>query len=164
MSPTLWLYVIQLEQDKYFLYDTYCSNEFEVLVIVHMNHDYLKKYKPIDIPEIMILEDHIEVLYYLKKYMAKYGIDSVRGGPYTQEFLSDQEQAFLEKELSIKNKTIENQEQEDAIKEIIYKYGTRHWSQIEINNEVANLELIQESYKKDLFHLNSLQWINESIL
>ena len=164
MTTTLWLYVIRLEDDKYFLYDTYCSNEFEVLVIAHMNHDYMKKYKPVDIAEIMILEDHIEVLYYLKKYMAKYGIDSVRGGPYAHEFLSDKEGEFLENELSIENKTVENQDKEDAIKEIVKKYGTRHWSQIEIADEVKRLESIHQSYKIDIDKMTPLKWVNESIL
>ena len=161
-TTTLWLYVIQLEQDKYFLYDTYCSNEFEVLVIAHMNHDYLKKYKPLQIAEIAILEDRIEILYYLKKYMAKYGIDSVRGGPYSQEFLSDQEEEFLEKELAVENKTADKKE--DDIKEIVLKYGTRHWSQIEIADEVNRLLSIQESYRIDLDKLTRIKWINESIL
>jgi len=159
-QQTLWLYVIELEQDKYFLYDTYCTDEFEVLVLAHMNHDYLKKYKPIDIKEILILEDHIEILYYLKRYMAAYGIDAVRGGPYTQEYLTKEEEDFLEKELSVENRD----KKESHIKQIIQKYGTKRWSQFEIDEEVRLLESIKESYRKDLNNINRLGWIKDSIL
>jgi hypothetical protein len=164
MDKRLWLYVIELEQNKFFLYDTYCSNEFEVLVIAHMKNDYMKKYKPIDIKEIMILDDHIEILYYLKKYMAKYGIESVRGGSYKNEFLTQAEQQFLENELSIENNSTENQKEEDYIREIVYKYGSRHWNQIEIDEEVNHLTSMRESYRKDLENMNKVNWITDSIL
>jgi hypothetical protein len=164
MDQTLWLYIIKLEQDKYFLYDTYCNNEFEVLVISHINHEYLKKYKPIDIKEIVILEDHIEILYYLKKYMSIYGIDAVRGGPYTKEFLTSEESQFLENELNINTHKIENQMKEDSINTIIKKYGMTHWTQNEIDEEVQILESIQYSYKKDFKNIKQLDWIKESIL
>jgi hypothetical protein len=157
---TLWLYVIKLEQDKYFLYDTYCSNEFEVLVLAQINYDYMKKYKPIDIEEIMILEDHIEILYYLKKYMAKYGIDSVRGRPYTDEYLEDRN--VLENEINIGIKSQENQIKENQIKEIITIYG--ELSTMNIESEINKLKSTVMSYKKDFENFQNLKWINESLL
>lgn len=161
MDKTLWLYVLKLKDSKYFLYDTYCTNQFEVLVVAHMNYDFLKKYKPLDIEEIIILEDHVEISYYLKKYMAKYGINSVRGGPYTEENLSPDIYNIISRELENENK---REKKEYQIKEILSIYGSEIWSKIEIEEEIKKLESTRILYRKDLENYDKLKWINESVL
>jgi hypothetical protein len=160
VEKTTWLYVIKLEQDRIFLYDTHSTNEFEVFVYSHLKYDYLKKYKPVDIMEIFLIEDHIEILYYLKKYMAAYGIDYVRGKPYTNEFLTKQEIQLLENEFMFINE--ENEEKDSHIKEFLSIYGNEKLPDIE--NEIAKLQNIIKSYKSDLENFDRLKWINESVL
>lgn len=93
------IYVLCLEDNKYYIGKINKSAESRLY-----EHRYntgslwVRLHKPIGIEELLPNEneDEDEVT---KKYMAKYGIDNVRGGSYCTVFIDKQTRKFLEKEI-----------------------------------------------------------------
>jgi predicted GIY-YIG superfamily endonuclease len=93
------IYVLKCEKGKYYVGKT---NNIERRIEEHtMNNGsaWTQKYKPLKIVEVLknqspFMEDTIT-----KKYMAKHGIDNVRGGAYVQEKLDDVQYDALQREL-----------------------------------------------------------------
>lgn len=93
------IYVLKLQGNKYYVGK---SNNVNGRYQQHMNGQgsaWTKKHKPISLVESIngvspLMEDMVT-----KKYMAKYGIDNVRGGAYVTEELDEIQAYSLQKEL-----------------------------------------------------------------
>jgi predicted GIY-YIG superfamily endonuclease len=93
------IYVLKCEKGKYYVGKT---NNIERRIEEHLLNNgsaWTQKYKPLKIVEVLknqspFMEDTIT-----KKYMAKHGIDNVRGGAYVQEKLDDVQYDALQREL-----------------------------------------------------------------
>lgn len=87
MVNNLKIYVLKCLQNKYYVgkttnfarrYDEHLSGSGSV---------WTKKYRPIDIAEVISDADKYDEDKYVWKYMEKYGIENVRGGSYSQVVL-----------------------------------------------------------------------------
>ena len=95
----VFIYVLQCEEDKYYVGKT-DTNKFRIDTHFDSNgSEFTKKYKPIDIYQIIPECDKYDEDKYVKKYMDKYGIDNVRGGSYSRLKLTDDEKKHIQKEL-----------------------------------------------------------------
>jgi hypothetical protein len=85
----VFIYVLKLAEDKYYIGKT---NNLSFRLENHFNSNgsaWTKKYKPIKVIELLPDCDDYDEDKYTKKYMAKYGIENVRGGSYVQTELSE---------------------------------------------------------------------------
>ena len=92
------IYVLRLEDDKYYIGK---ANNAYKRIKEHFNgngSEWTKKYKPLDIQEIIHNEDSAAEDFITKKYMFKYGINNVRGGSYISIELNHNEITVLNKE------------------------------------------------------------------
>ena len=95
----VFIYVLQCEEDKYYVGKT-DTNKFRIDTHFDSNgSEFTKKYKPIDIYQIIPECDKYDEDKYVKKYMNKYGIDNVRGGTYTKIILDSETKNLLKKEI-----------------------------------------------------------------
>ena len=99
MSNNTYIYILRLHEDKYYIGRTGCPK-------IRINKHYTSygsawtnKYKPIETLEVIPDCDHFDEDKITKQYMAKYGIDNVRGGSYCQIELLDGEKKFILKEI-----------------------------------------------------------------
>ena len=124
MSKTI--YVILLEQNKYFVYSTDTAEYFDntmfdygenvdqhVDEVIKMEIENLfefpRIYKPVQIVETTWITDVLEIDKTVKKYMMNYGVDNVRGGSYLSPILPEYQYRALQTELSA-NVNIQNEE------------------------------------------------------
>ena len=94
------IYILQCENERYYVGKTYrpISDRIEE----HFNNngsEWTKKYKPIKMIEFISDADEFDEDKYTKIYMAKYGINKVRGGSYTQISLPESDIIMLNKEI-----------------------------------------------------------------
>ena len=87
------IYILQLETNKFFVGKT-DNIIFNITHFDRNSNSFTKKYKPLFLLEFKEKMEFIDIDITVKKYMNKYGIDSVRGGSY------------LDLELSIEQKNI----------------------------------------------------------
>jgi len=93
------IYIIKLEDNKYYVGKT---NNLERRKQEHINGNasaWTNKYKPISIEKIIYDTSSFDEDKYTKEYMAKYGIDNVRGGSYTKINLDDEQKELLQREI-----------------------------------------------------------------
>ena len=105
-SLTKKIYVIALEENRFFVYYTDTSCEEDIFTEVSCMFEFTQKYKPQQIIESIWTTDMFEIDKYVKKYMLKYGIDRVRGGSYTSLELCDHQRNTIETELSYLSKAV----------------------------------------------------------
>ena len=94
------IYVLKLEQNKYYIGKT---NNINTRLNDHMSGNgsqWTKKYKPIEIIQVIPNCDDFDEDKYTKIYMNKFGIYNVRGGSYTKIVLSKEEISLVEKEIT----------------------------------------------------------------
>lgn len=100
------IYVLRLFSNKYYIGKT--NKNINVKFIEHLSgqgSEWTRKYKPIDIIEIIENGDDFDEDKTTKKYMSIYGIDNVRGGAYISINLLDYQIECLKKEINLsKNK------------------------------------------------------------
>ena len=111
------IYVVLLEQNKYFVYSTNTAEYFDnsmfdfsenvdhhpdELIKMEIEHlfEFPRIYKPLQIVEMCWISDVFELDKMVKKYMMNYGIDCVRGGCYLSPILCDFQYKALQMELS----------------------------------------------------------------
>ncbi len=83
----VYIYILKLEQNKYYIGKT---NNPSFRLNEHFSSNassWTKKYKPLEIVEIISDCDDYDEDKYTKIYMDKYGIDNVRGASYTSIYL-----------------------------------------------------------------------------
>jgi predicted GIY-YIG superfamily endonuclease len=93
------IYILNLENGKYYIGK---SNNIANRVQQHIEGDgsvWTRKYKPISVKQILQNVSPFEEDKHVKEYMAKYGIDNVRGGSYVSEYLTHEEYSLLQKEI-----------------------------------------------------------------
>jgi predicted GIY-YIG superfamily endonuclease len=87
MSTTV--YVLRLQRGKYYVGKT---DNVDQRIDQHMSGRgavWTQKYKPISVEKVLKNASHFDEDKVTKEYMAKHGIDNVRGGTYVQIELSD---------------------------------------------------------------------------
>jgi hypothetical protein len=97
------LYVILLENDKYFIYCTDSTEDTKIIIECIFMFPFTKTYKPKQIIETLYHIDEFDVDKMVKKYMAQYGINNVRGGSYQNEKLTYLQDTILKQELEYVN-------------------------------------------------------------
>jgi predicted GIY-YIG superfamily endonuclease len=83
------IYVLKLEDGKYYIGKT---NDVESRFKQHINGKgsaWTRKYRPISVLRTILTTSDFEEDKVTKEYMAKYGIDNVRGGAYVEVELSE---------------------------------------------------------------------------
>ena len=94
------LYVLELQQHKWFLHFASPSNDEFLWIECAALFPFVKKYLPIKTFETIEITDVFQIDYHVKKYMQCYGVENVRGGTYSNEFLDDAIVSFLETEIN----------------------------------------------------------------
>jgi len=93
----VYIYTLQLEEGKYYIGKT--SNP-DFRIEQHFQSDgaiWTKKYKPLNVVEIIPDCDDYDEDKYTRRYMDKYGIDNVRGGSFCEVILDESTIKLLEK-------------------------------------------------------------------
>jgi cellular nucleic acid-binding protein len=93
------IYILKLSDNKYYVGK---SNNLEKRKEAHMNGiacSWTKKYKPIDVVEIIENASPFDEDKYTLEYMDKYGMDNVRGGKYVKEALDSLDRISIKKSL-----------------------------------------------------------------
>src|SRR5437016_5869949 len=93
------IYILKLEHEKW-----YVGKTMNVVVRLEDHSggkgvEWTKTHRPREIEGIVMECDDFDEDKYVKKYMAEYGIDNVRGGSYVQTLLSSQQKDFLERDM-----------------------------------------------------------------
>jgi len=97
MSTTI--YILKLRGGKYYVGK---SDNVQKRFQQHLEGEgsaWTKKYSPINIEDTIPNSSPFDEDRYVKEYMAKYGVENVRGGAYTQISLGDDITAQIEKEI-----------------------------------------------------------------
>jgi predicted GIY-YIG superfamily endonuclease len=93
------IYILKLKEDKYYVGK---SDNPLLRFEEHQKGNgsaWTKKYTPISIEKIIPNVSHFDEDKYTKEYMAKYGIDNVRGGSYVNIYLDDFQTETLNREI-----------------------------------------------------------------
>ena len=93
------IYILRLEGGKYYIGKT---NNINRRKQEHLNGTasvWTRKYRPISVEKIIPDASPFDEDKYTKEYMAKYGIDNVRGGSYVSEVLDDVQKYSVQKEI-----------------------------------------------------------------
>lgn len=94
------IYILKLEKNKIYVGKT---NDLEKRLDEHkqgLGSSYAKKYKFIKLLNSINSTDEFEEDIQVKKMMKLYGIDNVRGGSYSNIYLTDSQKEILNKELN----------------------------------------------------------------
>lgn len=97
------LYVLRLSEGKYYVD---LAESAEIGFAQHFSGSgpkWTQKYAPIEIVEVFHDADKSSCNAITKKYMARYGIDNVRGGDYNRRHLSQNQVDTLMSELKVEN-------------------------------------------------------------
>lgn len=101
----IYIYILKLEQNKFYVGKT---NNPDFRIENHINGEgsaWTKKYKPIQLIELLSNCDDYDEDKYTRMYMDKMGVDNVRGGSYVQITLDDNTLNHLKKmSISTNNK------------------------------------------------------------
>jgi hypothetical protein len=101
MVSNLKIYVLQLENDKWFLYLSQDNLSYDILTMeCETLFEYIRKNKPISLYETINAYDCLDVNTWTKRYMSFCGINNVRGGIYIEEELPEYIVKSIELELS----------------------------------------------------------------
>ena len=93
------IYILRLDQGKYYVGK---SDRVDKRLLDHVSGSgaaWTTKYKPVQLEQVIRGASPFEEDRYTKEYMAKHGIDNVRGGSYITETLSEAQRSALESEL-----------------------------------------------------------------
>ena len=95
-----FVYVLKLIKNKYYIGKsmepfTRINNHFKGL-----GSKWTKKYKPVEVMKVINECDQFDEDKYTKMYMAKYGIDNVRGGSYCGLFIDANTRKYINKEIA----------------------------------------------------------------
>lgn len=99
-KSSLFLYILSLENGKYYIGKTDDVNRRFLEHMSNKGSEWTKKYKPVEILEVIDDCDEFDEDKYTFKMMALHGIDNVRGGSFVQINLTKDEITFLQKRLN----------------------------------------------------------------
>ena len=103
MEDNLFIYVLKLEQNKYYIGKT---KDLFTRFDSHKKgtaSNWTKKYKPIFVERVIERASVFDEDKYTKEYMNKYGIDNVRGGAYVMDILPEDQINLLMREITMAN-------------------------------------------------------------
>ena len=93
------IYILRLEDNKYYVGKT---NNIKKRIKQHKESygsSWTKKYKFIEMIDVIETNEHFLEDMYVKKYMNRYGINNGRGGSYSRVLLSYEQTVILQKNL-----------------------------------------------------------------
>uniref|UniRef100_A0A6C0LH66 GIY-YIG domain-containing protein n=1 Tax=viral metagenome TaxID=1070528 RepID=A0A6C0LH66_9ZZZZ len=93
------IYILKLRGGKYYIGKTRNIEKRWDEHITGRGSGWTKKHKPISLITTIKSTSHFDEDKYVKEYMAKYGIENVRGGTYSKIDLDATSIALLEKEI-----------------------------------------------------------------
>ncbi len=97
----VYIYILQCQNGKYYIGKT---EDPDTRILDHLDGKaaaWTKKYPPIDVIKVIPDCDDFDEDKYTKQYMAKFGIDNVRGGSYVQVTLDSQTKKFIQREITM---------------------------------------------------------------
>lgn len=159
MTSNYNIFVLQLENDKWFLHMSKETKTERVLFESQVIYEFVRKNPPLNVYEIIKSTDYFDINTVTKKYMNYIGIENVRGGIYSDEILPDFLLKSLELELTssadIYNKT-----------SIFDSISNRENLTLEDYEKRSNeyKQLLSTGYKsitRDFF--NNLEWLKNKI-
>lgn len=152
--------LIQLQGSRYFL----CSREetellspIRLFLELTVQYDFLKTYKPVSICEKWTDTHPTDLDTHVKKQMLIHGIDNVRGGSYSQPFLTVHQISLLKTEIYGNTQD----DSDSVIKEIVEMYGKRAMTNEELKTELDELTRNYEKYKGEKEMLDTI-WVDIS--
>jgi predicted GIY-YIG superfamily endonuclease len=98
-GKTTNIYILRLAKGKYYVGKT---NDVQKRYAEHLRGkgaEWTRIYRPLNIQTIIYDTSPFDEDRYVKEYMSKFGVDSVRGGSYSQTVLDDAQKSAIEKEL-----------------------------------------------------------------
>jgi len=157
--PNLLIYVLQLENEKWFLHLSSSPKEHIVIECLTLFR-FVKKNNPIHVFETIKCFDKFDINTNVKRYMEYFGIDSVRGGIYSDEILSSYLIESLKTELS---SSLESYEKKTSLFNSLYKKGTV--TKDDFDKKMKEyMKLVNLGYLKlnrDFF--TDLEWLHDRI-
>jgi predicted GIY-YIG superfamily endonuclease len=96
----VYIYVLKLVNNHYYVGKT---TDPTFRIETHFNSKgavFTKKYKPLRLHELISGQTDHDEQRVTQEYMMKYGIQKVRGGPWTQLLLTDEQEAFIQQLLN----------------------------------------------------------------
>jgi predicted GIY-YIG superfamily endonuclease len=97
------IYIIKLEKGKYYIGKTRNIEKRYEEHLTGTGSEWTKKHKPLSLIKTIKSTSQFDEDKYVKEYMAKYGIENVRGGTYSNIVLDASSIAVLEKEIRHSN-------------------------------------------------------------
>jgi predicted GIY-YIG superfamily endonuclease len=97
------IYIIKLEKGKYYIGKTRNIEKRYEEHLTGTGSGWTKKHKPLSLIKTIKSTSQFDEDKYVKEYMAKYGIENVRGGTYSNIVLDENSIAVLEKEIRHSN-------------------------------------------------------------
>jgi predicted GIY-YIG superfamily endonuclease len=94
-----YIYVLKLQHGKYYVGKTNNPERRLTEHIYGKGSEYTKVYPPLKQIELREIKSEFDEDSCTKEYMAKYGIDNVRGGSYCTLELTEEQQDFLQREI-----------------------------------------------------------------
>jgi predicted GIY-YIG superfamily endonuclease len=97
------IYILKLRAGKYYIGKTKNIEKRYEEHLTGTGSGWTKKYKPVSLIKTIKSTSPFDEDKYVKEYMAKYGIENVRGGSYSNIVLDENSIAVLEKEIRHSN-------------------------------------------------------------
>lgn len=177
-SQLYYLYSLKLSNEKWFLYVTKEQDIKQVYISSKIRYEYISNNSPILSHECIKLIDVLEIDFFVKKYMRLYGINKVRGGSYSNEILSIEEQNILSKEINQKFSNYDKpiditipeynnlsdwtiEEIQGRKKEVLEQKKIYDLDQEKYNNLMENLYNTEISINRNI--LSDIEWFNHII-
>jgi predicted GIY-YIG superfamily endonuclease len=94
-----YIYILKLQNEKIY---TGKSSDPDARYLQHKygnGAEWTKQYKPIELLDVIPVTSEHDETNITKDLMKKYGIDNVRGGPWTSVVLNQQEKSFIQKQI-----------------------------------------------------------------
>ena len=91
----IYLYYVALEDDNMFLHADFYMESDAVIAKCADKYDFVKQHRPIKVVYNMIVTDLHSINAHVKMFVYMFGMDTVRGGSYTDVELSDETKNFI---------------------------------------------------------------------
>lgn len=99
MPSIEYIYVLQLEHNKYYVGRAADPEKRFEQHVIGKGARWTRRHKPLEIIETYPTNSRFDEDKTTKEYMAKYGIENVRGGSYVTKKLKEEEMKFIQREI-----------------------------------------------------------------